>query len=63
MIGKFCKTFANDFVINVKLSKTKISKIFYSGVFFDKAIGLLLKIGLSIAKNVFTPLIKLDLYH
>ena len=34
--ANICKTFGNHSSINVKLSKTKISKIFHSGVFVRK---------------------------
>ena len=43
---------------NVKLSKAQISKIIQSGGFVGKLLGLLLKTGLPLIKNVTKPLAK-----
>ena len=43
---------------NIKLSKTQISKIMKSGGFLSRLLGPLLKAGLSLMKDVITPLAK-----
>ena len=46
------KAFANSLSANIKLSKTHLSKIIQSGAFLDRGLGLLLKTGLPLMKNV-----------
>ena len=50
------KAFANNSSIDIKLSKTQLSKMIQSGGFPGRALGPLLKIGLSLIKNVIKPL-------
>ena len=52
------KTFANNSSKDIKLSKTQIPKVVQSGVFLGRLLGLLLKVGLLLMKNVFQPLAK-----
>ena len=44
---RFCKAFANNFSINIKLSKTQLHKIGQSGGFLGSLLGPLLKTGLA----------------
>ena len=55
---KFRKDFANNLSANIKLSKTQLSKIVESGGFLSRLLGLLLKTGLPLMKNVLKPLAK-----
>ena len=48
----------NNMSIDIKLSKTQISKIVQSGGFLGKLFGPLLKPGLPLIKNVIKPLAK-----
>ena len=50
--------FAQHTSTNIKLSKTQLSKIIQSGGFLYRLLGLLLKIGLPLIKNVIKPLAK-----
>ena len=50
------KAFANYLSTNMKLSKTKISKMIQSGGFLGRVLGPLLKTGLPLIKNVIKPL-------
>ena len=52
------KAFANYLSTNMKLSKTKISKMIQSGGFLGRVLGPLLKTGLPLIKNVIKPLVK-----
>ena len=47
----FCKTFGNKSSVNIKCSKTLLSKLTESGAFLGRILGLLLKAGLSFTKN------------
>ena len=47
---RLCKLFANQSLTNMKLSKTKISKIVQSKGFFGKLLRRLIKISLPLAK-------------
>ena len=49
------KAFANNLSANIKLSKTQHSKIVESGGFLGTILGLLLKTGLLLMKNVLKP--------
>ena len=51
----------NNMSIDIKLSKTQISKIIQSGGFLGKLLGLFLKTGLPLIKNVIKPLAKIFL--
>ena len=52
------KAFANNSSVNIKLSKTQLSKTIQSGGFLGGLLGPLLKIGLPLMKNVIKPLPK-----
>ena len=45
----------NNMSTDIKLSKAQISKIIQSGGFLGKLLGLLLKTGLPLIKNVIKP--------
>ena len=51
-------TFANNSLIDIKFSKTQLSKMIQSGGFLGKLLGPLLKTGFPLIKNVITPLAK-----
>ena len=48
----------NNMSTDIKLSKAQIYKIIQSGGFLGKLLGLLLKSGLQLTKNVIEPLTK-----
>ena len=52
------KAFSNNSSVDIKFSKTQLSKIIQSGGFLHKLLGPLLKTGLLLIKNVITPLAK-----
>ena len=47
-VANLRKSFANNLSVNIKLSKTQLSKIVQSGGFLGKFVGPLLKAGLPI---------------
>ena len=55
-VSSIRKAFANNSSINIKFSKTHLSKMIQSGEFLGKLLGPLLKTGLPLIKNVTTPL-------
>ena len=55
--ANICKVFAYSWA-NMKLSKTQISKTIQCGWILSSILGLLIKIGLPLMKNVLTPLAK-----
>ena len=59
-VANIRKAFAKNTSIDIKLSKTQLSKMIQSGGFVGRLLGLLLKTGLplmkSVAKNVLIPL-------
>ena len=57
-VSSLHKPFANNSAADIKLSKTQLSKMIQSRGFLGKLLGLLLKTGLSLIKNVITPLAK-----
>ena len=57
-VGYLLKAFANNSSVSIKLSKTELSKIVRLGGFFGRFIGLLLKTGVPLMKNVIQPLAK-----
>ena len=57
-IANICKAFANNSSIDIKLSKTQLSKMIQSGGFFGRLLGPLLKSGLLLISNVIKPLAK-----
>ena len=57
-VENICKAFANHLSIDVKLSKTQLSKMIQSGGFLGRLLGPLLKTGLPLMKSVIKPLAK-----
>ena len=57
-VANLRKAFANYLSTDIKLSKTQISKMIQSGGFLGRLLGLLLKTGLPLLKNVIKPLTK-----
>ena len=57
-VANLRKAFANHTSADIKLSKTQLSKMIQSGGFLGRLLGLLLKAGLSLMKNVTQPLAK-----
>ena len=57
------KAFDNKSSTSIKLSKTHLSKMVQSGRFLGRLLGLLLKIGLPLTKNVIEQLAKSVLIH
>ena len=50
------KAFENHLSADIKLSKTQLSKMIQSGGFLGRLLGLFLKTGLPLIKNVMKPL-------
>ena len=57
-VANIRKAFANNSSIDIKLSKTQLSKMIQSGGFLGRLLGPLLKTGLPLIKNVIKPLAK-----
>ena len=57
-VSNLWKFFANNSSIDIKLSKTQLSKAVQSEVFLSRLLGLLLKTGLLLIKNVIKSLAK-----
>ena len=57
-VSKLRKAFSNNSSVNIKLPKTKLHKIGLSGDVLGRLLGLLLKTGLPLMKNVLKPLAK-----
>ena len=57
-VANIHKAFANHSSIDIKLSKTQLSKMIQSGRFLGKLLGPLLKTGLPLMKSVIKPLAK-----
>ena len=57
-VANIRKAFANHSSIDIKLSKTQLSKMIQSGGFLRKLLGPLLKTGLPLMKSVIKPLAK-----
>ena len=55
---KLGNAFNNNMSTDLKLSRAQISKIIQSGGFLGRLLGLLLKTGLPLIKNVIKPLAK-----
>ena len=55
-VANIRKAFENNSSINIKLSKTQLSKMMQSGEFLGKLLGPLLNTRLSLIKNVIKPL-------
>ena len=57
-VANIRKAFANNSSIDIKLSKTQLSKMIQSGEFVGRLLGPLLKPGLPLIKNIIKPLAK-----
>ena len=57
-VSNLCKSFANHSSADMKLSKTKLSKMIQSGGFLSRLLGPLLKTGLQLIKDVIKSLAK-----
>ena len=57
-VSNLRKAFANHLSVDIKLSKTQLSKKLQSGGFLGRLLGPLLKTGLPLIKNVIKPLAK-----
>ena len=57
-VANLSKAFANKSSINIKLSKTQLSKMVQLGGLLGRPLGPLLKIGLTLIKIVIMPLAK-----
>ena len=57
-VANLRKAFAYNSPLNIKLSKTQLSKMIQSGGFLGRLLGPLLKTGLPLKKNVIKPLAK-----
>ena len=57
-VSSIRKAFANNSSVDIKFSKTQLSKMIQSGGFLGKLLGPLLKTGLTLIKNVITLLAK-----
>ena len=57
-VSSIRKVFSNNSSVDIKFSKTQLSKMIQSGGFLGKLLGPLLKTGLPLIKNVVTSLAK-----
>ena len=57
-VANLRKSFPNSLSTDIKLSKTQLPKMMQSGGFLGRLLGLLLKTGLPLIKNVINPLAK-----
>ena len=57
-VSNLRKGFANHASVDIRLSKTQLSKIIQSEGFLGRLLGSLLKTGLPLIKNVIKPLAK-----
>ena len=57
-VASIRKAFVKNISVDIKLSKTQLSKMIQSGGFLGKLLGPLLKTGLLLIKNVIKPLAK-----
>ena len=57
-VSSIRKTFSNNSSVDIKFSKTQLSKMIQSGGFLGKLLGPLLKTRLPLIKNLITPLAK-----
>ena len=61
-IANLRKAFANYTSIDIKLTKTQLSKMIQSGAFLDRLLGPLLQTGLPLIKHLIKPLAKSVLF-
>ena len=57
-VSSIRKAFANNSLVDIKFSKTQLSKMIQSGGILSKLLGALLKTGLPLMKSVITALAK-----
>ena len=57
-VSSIRKAFSNNSSVDIKFSKTQLSKMIQSGGFLGRLLGPLLKTGLPLIKNVIKPLAK-----
>ena len=57
-VSNLGKAFANNSSVDIKFSKTQLSKMIQSGGFLGRLLGLLLKTGLPLISNVIKSLAK-----
>ena len=57
-ISSICNAFSNNSSVDIKFSKTQLSKMIQSGGFLGKLLSPLLKIGLRLVSNGIKPLAK-----
>ena len=57
-VSSIREAFSNNSSVDIKFSKTQLSKIIQSGGFLGKSFGPLLKTSLQLIKNVIPPLAK-----
>ena len=57
-VSRIRKAFENNKSANIELLKTQISKIVQSGGFLGKRLGLLIRVGIPLMKNLLAPLAK-----
>ena len=57
-VANLLKTFANNSSTDIKLTKTQLSKMRWSGGFLGRLLGSLLKTGLPLIYNIVKPLAK-----
>ena len=57
-VANIRKAFAKNTSVDIKLSKTKLSKMMQSGGFLGKLLSPLLRTGLPLIKNLIKPLAK-----
>ena len=57
-VSSIHKAFSNNSTVDIKFSRTQLSKMTQSGGFLGKLLGPLLKTGLPLIKNVIAPLAK-----
>ena len=55
-VANIRKAFAKNTSIDIKLSKTQLSKMIQSGGFLGNLLGKLMKVAMPLAKNVLAPL-------
>ena len=57
-VSSIRKAFSNNSSVDIKFSKTQLSKMIQSGGFLGKLLGPLLKTGLPLIKNLIIPFAK-----
>ena len=55
-VSRLCKAFANNYLANIRLSKTPLRKIVQSEGFLERLLGPLLKTGFPLIGNVLKSL-------